>query len=107
MAYNVIYKKSVHRDLRQLGKEEARHILDRIENELTKRLESNPPSQRAISQTAGKNPALRCSSTCVPSKSCSSNGLSSITSRWTVLPWYNEPDLEARDHNNEQQKQNK
>ena len=43
MAYNVIYKKSVHRDLRQLAKEEARHILDRIENELTKRLESNPP----------------------------------------------------------------
>jgi len=42
LAYNVVYKKSVHRDLRQLAKEDARHILDRIDNELTKRPKSNP-----------------------------------------------------------------
>ena len=42
MAYKVVYKKSVNRDLKQLPKEEARHILDRIEDELTKNPESNP-----------------------------------------------------------------
>ena len=42
MAYNVVYKKAVHRDLKQLAKEDARHILDRIENELTKHPEPNP-----------------------------------------------------------------
>lgn len=42
MAYNVIYKKSVQRDLKKLSKEEAARILDRIESELTKKPESNP-----------------------------------------------------------------
>ena len=42
MAYNVIYKKSVHRDLKKLSKAEVSRILDQIEHELTKKPESNP-----------------------------------------------------------------
>ena len=42
MAYRVLYKKSVHRDLKRLSKAEAGRILDRIENELIKNPESNP-----------------------------------------------------------------
>ena len=42
MAYRVVYKKSVHRDLKKLSKPEVRRILDHIENELTKKPESNP-----------------------------------------------------------------
>ena len=42
MAYNVVYKKSVHRDLKRLSKPEARRILDLIETELIKKPESNP-----------------------------------------------------------------
>jgi mRNA interferase RelE/StbE len=40
--YSVVYKKSVHRDLKSLSKAEARRIMDSIERELTKRPESNP-----------------------------------------------------------------
>lgn len=42
MAYNVVYKKSVHRDLKRLSKAEAKRILDHIEHELSKNPESNP-----------------------------------------------------------------
>ena len=42
MAYNVVYKKSIHRDLKKLSKTEARRILDKIEHKLSKNPESNP-----------------------------------------------------------------
>jgi len=42
LAYRVLYKKSVHRDLKRLSKAEAGRILDRIENELIIKPESNP-----------------------------------------------------------------
>lgn len=42
MAYNIVYKKSVHRDLRKLSKPEATRILDQIEGALIKNPESNP-----------------------------------------------------------------
>ena len=42
MAYNIIYKKSVSRDLKKLSKPEAKRILDLIEKELIKQPESNP-----------------------------------------------------------------
>ena len=42
MAYNVVYKKSVQRDLKKLPKAEASRILDRIERELARKPEANP-----------------------------------------------------------------
>lgn len=42
MAYNVVYKKSIHRDLKKLSKAEVTRILDQIEQELTKKPESYP-----------------------------------------------------------------
>ena len=42
MVYSVVYKKSVHRDLKSLSKAEAKRIMDLIEHELVKRPESNP-----------------------------------------------------------------
>ena len=42
MAYNVVYKKSVQRDLKKLSKAEVGRILDQIEQELTKKPESYP-----------------------------------------------------------------
>jgi mRNA interferase RelE/StbE len=42
LAYNVVYKKSVHRDLKKLSKGEVGHILDQIEQELAQKPESNP-----------------------------------------------------------------
>ena len=42
MAYNIVYKKSVHRDLRKLSKAEATRILDQVEEALIKNPESNP-----------------------------------------------------------------
>ena len=42
MAYNVVYKKSVHRDLKRLSRPEAKRILDLIDSELIKEPESNP-----------------------------------------------------------------
>ena len=35
MAYRIVYKKSVHRDLKKLDKIEASNILDQIENYLS------------------------------------------------------------------------
>ena len=42
MAYNIVYKKSVYRDLKKLSKAEAGRLLDQIERELVKKPESNP-----------------------------------------------------------------
>jgi mRNA interferase RelE/StbE len=42
LAYNVTYKKSIQRDLRQLSKSEAKRILNQIEQELVKDPASNP-----------------------------------------------------------------
>ncbi len=42
MVYNVLYKKSVHRDLKKLSKTEAKNILDKIEKGLSKKPESYP-----------------------------------------------------------------
>jgi len=42
LAYNVVYKKSVHRDLKKLSKVEVSRILDQIERKLTKKPESCP-----------------------------------------------------------------
>lgn len=42
MAYNIIYKKSVAKDLSRLGKPEARRILDKIEKELSARADNYP-----------------------------------------------------------------
>jgi mRNA interferase RelE/StbE len=42
LAYNVVYKKSVHRDLNKLSKAEVSRILDQIEQELIKQPESCP-----------------------------------------------------------------
>ena len=42
MAYSVVYKKSVHRDLKKLPKAEINRILDQIEQELIKKPESYP-----------------------------------------------------------------
>jgi mRNA interferase RelE/StbE len=42
LAYNVIYKKSVQRDLKQISPAEITRILSSIENELRTRPENNP-----------------------------------------------------------------
>jgi mRNA interferase RelE/StbE len=42
LAYSVIYKKSVHRDLKRLSRPEAKRILDLIETKLVKKPEANP-----------------------------------------------------------------
>ena len=42
MAYNIVYKKSVHRDLKKLSKAEAKRVLDLIEKKLIKHPEANP-----------------------------------------------------------------
>ena len=42
MAYRIVYKKSVQRDLKKLGKAQALHILDQIEKDLINHPESNP-----------------------------------------------------------------
>jgi len=42
LAYNISYKKSVHRDLKTLSKEEAGRILDQIEKELSRKADANP-----------------------------------------------------------------
>ncbi|MDD3553908.1 MAG: type II toxin-antitoxin system RelE/ParE family toxin [Deltaproteobacteria bacterium] len=42
MAYNIVYKKSVYRDLKKLPKTESKQILDLIETELIENPESNP-----------------------------------------------------------------
>jgi mRNA interferase RelE/StbE len=35
LVYKIVYKKSVHRDLKKLDKQEASDILDQIENDLS------------------------------------------------------------------------
>lgn len=42
MAYNVVYKKSVSRDLKKIPKTESTRILNQIEKELSKKPESYP-----------------------------------------------------------------
>jgi len=42
LAYNIVYKKSVHYDLKKLSKAEIGRILDKIEEVLAKNPESNP-----------------------------------------------------------------
>ncbi len=42
MAYNIIYKKSVQRDLKKLSKPEARRILNQIEDDLAKTADTYP-----------------------------------------------------------------
>ena len=42
MAYSVVYKKSVQRDLKRLPKAEAKRILDRIEHHLVRNPASYP-----------------------------------------------------------------
>lgn len=43
MAYNITYKKSIQKDLINLGKSEAKRILDKIEKELSERANTYPP----------------------------------------------------------------
>ena len=45
MAYNIVYKKSVHHDLKKLSKAEIVRILDCIEGDLIKKPESFPALQ--------------------------------------------------------------
>jgi len=42
LAYRIVYKKSIQRDIKKLDKSEASHLLDHIENELSNRPESFP-----------------------------------------------------------------
>ena len=42
MAYRIVYKKSVQRDLKKLGKAQALHILDQIDKDLIDHPESFP-----------------------------------------------------------------
>ena len=42
MANKTVYKKSVYRDLKKLSKTEASRILDRIEQELSKKADTQP-----------------------------------------------------------------
>lgn len=42
MAYNIVYKKSVERDLKNLAKAEAAKILDSIDKNLSRQPEANP-----------------------------------------------------------------
>jgi addiction module RelE/StbE family toxin len=42
LAYNIVYKESVFRDLAKLSRPEARRILQRLERDLAKRADSYP-----------------------------------------------------------------
>jgi mRNA interferase RelE/StbE len=42
LAYNILYKKSVQRDLKKFRKTETRRILDQLEKELSKKPDSYP-----------------------------------------------------------------
>ena len=42
MAYNIVYKNSVQRDLKRLSKAEAQHVLNQIEEELSKNADTYP-----------------------------------------------------------------
>lgn len=43
MAYNVVYKSSVKRDLKRVAKADARRLLDRIEKDLSRNPNAYPP----------------------------------------------------------------
>jgi len=42
LAYNIVYKKSIERDLKNLSKADAAKILDQIERELSRKPEASP-----------------------------------------------------------------
>ena len=42
MAFNVVYKKSVHRDLKKLSKAGARRVIEHLEKDLSKKPETYP-----------------------------------------------------------------
>lgn len=42
MAYNIVYKKSVQRDLKKLNKAEVQRILNQIEKDLSKKADTYP-----------------------------------------------------------------
>ena len=42
MAYNIVYKKSVHRDLKRIPKLETDRLLNQIETELAKKADAHP-----------------------------------------------------------------
>ncbi|MBN1868940.1 type II toxin-antitoxin system RelE/ParE family toxin [Candidatus Sumerlaeota bacterium] len=42
MAYRILYKSSIQRDLRHMSKAEARRVLDRIEKDLAKKPDAYP-----------------------------------------------------------------
>ena len=42
LAYNIVYKKSVQRDLKKLSKAESRRILSQIEKELSQKADTYP-----------------------------------------------------------------
>jgi mRNA interferase RelE/StbE len=42
LTYNIVYKKSVQRDLKKISKREARRILNQIEEELSKKADTHP-----------------------------------------------------------------
>jgi mRNA interferase RelE/StbE len=42
LAYNILYKKSVSRDLKRISKAEAERILNHLERELSKKADSYP-----------------------------------------------------------------
>ena len=42
MAFNITYKKSVHRDLRKISKSEAKRIVGQLEKELSKKADKYP-----------------------------------------------------------------
>ena len=42
MAYNIVYKKSVQRDVKKLSKAEAHRILNQVEEELSKNADTYP-----------------------------------------------------------------
>jgi len=42
LAYNIVYKKSVQRDLKKLSKAETRRILDQIEKEFSEKADTYP-----------------------------------------------------------------
>jgi mRNA interferase RelE/StbE len=42
LAYKILYKKSVARDLKKLAKDDARRILDQIDRELPQKADSHP-----------------------------------------------------------------
>jgi mRNA interferase RelE/StbE len=42
LAYNIVYKKSVERDLKKLSKAEARRVLNQVEEQLSENADTHP-----------------------------------------------------------------